>query len=82
MKRHFNRLNLSSVIINVPFLQVIPLTGSGDGASATNPCLEMRCGADSYCVARADGGGAECICSPGFEKEEVRLLVELSQFLT
>ena len=45
----------------------------------TNPCVEMRCGPDSYCVARADGGGAECVCSPGFEK--VRLSVVRFQLM-
>ena len=54
--------------------KVIPLSAGGSdgddggGTAMTNPCLEMRCGADSYCVARADGSGAECVCSPGFEK--------------
>ena len=30
--------------------KVIPLSGDGDN----NPCLEMTCGADSYCVAREE----------------------------
>ena len=46
-------------------------------SAATNPCLEMRCGADSYCVARADGTGAECVCSPGFEKVRFPLYLYL-----
>ena len=50
------------------FTQPLALIFNHTFPAVTNPCLEMSCSADSYCVARADGTGAECVCSPGFEK--------------
>ena len=41
--------------------QVVPLGASED------PCREVTCPAQSYC--RAEAGSANCVCSPGFEKD-------------